>query len=85
MANVGHATAAETIMSKKTYAAVETKEKAMMSKGFVATFALIVLAMSLPARADIIVDQSRISVWSPEAPSLDPVILPGTKGWPGRS
>lgn len=57
----------------------------MKSKSFIAAFALIALAMSMPARADIIADQSRISVWSPAAPYLDQVIPAGAKGWPGHS
>ena len=46
----------------------------MKKNGFAAAFAVIILAMFSPAQAEIIADQSRISVGSPKAPYFDKMI-----------
>ena len=49
------------------------KELVMKSANYIAALAVIIAAMSLPLRADIIADQSLISITAPQVPDLDQV------------
>ena len=53
----------------------------MNSKGYIVAAALAVLSITTPVRADIIMDQSRLSFSSPQAPNLDKIFwMSGNKG-----
>lgn len=48
----------------------------MKSKVYKIALALIIASATVPAQADIIADQSRISVFAPKSPNLDQVMFP---------
>ncbi len=52
----------------------------MRKKIIGSAFTLIILAMAMPAQAEVVADQSRLSVASPLSPSLEQVMwLPGKR------
>lgn len=51
----------------------------MKSAKYISVLAVIITAMSFPLRAEIIADQSRISVMAPELPGHDLVNWSGIK------
>ncbi len=52
----------------------------MKKKILVSAFTLIILAMAMPVQAEVVADQSRLSVASPLSPSLEQVMwLPGKR------
>lgn len=48
----------------------------MTSKVFVTAFAIMLMSSLMPVKADVIADQSRISISSPLSPNLDLVLFP---------
>ena len=52
----------------------------MSKKIYIASMALVALSMTVSAKADIIADQSRISVSSPQVPWIDKAGSPWRQG-----